>query len=265
MTIAEGRVALVTGGASGLGLAIARQLVGAGVGVAIVDIAPAAIEAASAELGDRVLATEADVRSRDQMLDAVRGCVARFGGLDTLVLAAGVIRGGSIADCTEEAWDLTIDVNLKGAFLAAQAASEPLRASGRGRIVGISSDAGRRGFAGAPAYCASKFGLIGLIEALAAEISEWGATANAVCPIGIPTTEMGRSILARQTEELGLAPDEILAKRARGIPLGRNATEQDVADAVVFFVSEEASFLTGLSLDVDGGTHLGRNVLIPFR
>ena len=76
---------------------------------------------------------------------------------------------------------------------------------------------------------------------------------------------MGRSILARQTADLGKPPDEILAARARGVPLGRNATETNVADAVMFLISEEASFLTGLAIDVDGGTHLGRNVLIPFR
>ncbi len=265
MTIAPGRVALVTGGAAGLGLAITRQALSAGMRVAIVDVARPALDAARSELGDDVLAIEADVRSPEAMVDAVTRCVGQFGALDTVVLAAGVIRGGSILEATEADWDLTLDVNLKGAFLAVQAAAEALRASGRARIVGISSDAGRRGFAGAPAYCASKFGLIGLLESVAAEISEWGGTANAVCPIGIPSTGMGRSILARQTADLGKPPDEILAARARGVPLGRNATETNVADAVMFLISEEASFLTGLAIDVDGGTHLGRNVLIPFR
>ena len=96
------------------------------------------------------------------------------------------------------------------------------------------------------------------MESLAAEALRVGATVNTVCPIGIPTTEMGRSILADQVKTLGKTPDEILAARARGVPLGRNATEDDVANAVGFFISEEASFLTGESLDVDGGTHLGR-------
>jgi meso-butanediol dehydrogenase / (S,S)-butanediol dehydrogenase / diacetyl reductase len=265
MTIAAGRVALVTGGAAGLGLAITRRLVAGGVRVVIVDVATDELDAAQAESGAAVVSVEADVRSRDALTAAVATAIERFGGLDTVVLAAGVIRGAPILECTEADWDMTLDVNLKGAFLAIQAAGPFLRASGRARVVAISSDAGRRGFAGAPAYCASKFGLIGLIESLAAEISEWGGTANCVCPIGIPTTAMGRSILARQANELGMAADEILAARARGIPLGRNATEADVAHAVEFLISEEASFLTGLSIDVDGGTHLGRNVLIPWR
>ena len=136
MTIAPGRVALVTGGAAGLGLAITRQALSAGMRVAIVDVARPALDAARSELGDDVLAIEADVRSPEAMVDAVTRCVGQFGALDTVVLAAGVIRGGSILEATEADWDLTLDVNLKGAFLAVQAAAEALRASGRARIVG---------------------------------------------------------------------------------------------------------------------------------
>ena len=265
MTIASGRVALVTGGAAGLGLAVARLLSSSGVRLALVDVAADRLELANAAVGGAAATIVGDVRSAEDMTHAVDAALERFGSLDTLVLAAGVIRGGSLVESTEDDWDLTLDVNLKGAYLAARAAAPSLAASGRGRIVGISSDAGRRGFAGAAAYCASKFGLIGLMESLAAELSEVGTTVNTVCPIGIPTTDMGRSILANQVKTLGKTPEEILAARARGVPLGRNATEDDVANAVAFFVSEEASFLTGESLDVDGGTHLGRGVLIPFR
>lgn len=265
MTIASGRVALVTGGAAGLGLAIARVLASNGVRLVLADVAAERLELARAAIGTDTATVIADVRSAQDTTRAVDHAVERFGSLDTLVLAAGVIRGASLDESTEDDWDLTLDVNLKGAYLTARAAAPHLAASGRGRIVGISSDAGRRGFAGAAAYCASKFGLIGLMESLAAELSEVGTTVNTVCPIGIPTTDMGRSILANQMKALGKTPEEILAARARGVPLGRNATEDDVANAVAFFISEEASFLTGESLDVDGGTHLGRGVLIPFR
>jgi NAD(P)-dependent dehydrogenase (short-subunit alcohol dehydrogenase family) len=236
-----------------------------GVRVVIADVALATPDIAADRIAGEAAGVVADVRSEADMEAAVDQCIATFGALDTLILAAGVLSGGSLATSSEADWDLTIDVNLKGAYMAARAATSALSASGRGRIVGISSDAGRRGFAGSAAYCASKFGLIGLIESIAAELSEVGVTANVVCPIGVPTTEMGQAILERQMAALDQTREEILAARARGVPLGRNATEGDVAGAVAFFVSDEAGFLTGVSIDVDGGTHLGRGVLIPWR
>ena len=107
------------------------------------------------------------------------------------------------------------------------------------------------------AYCASKFGLVGLTESLAAELAADNVTVNCVCPVGCPTTEMGQLVLRWKTETTGAAPDDITAATARLNPLGRNATEEDVANAVLYFISNEASFLTGVALDVDGGAHLG--------
>jgi NAD(P)-dependent dehydrogenase (short-subunit alcohol dehydrogenase family) len=107
------------------------------------------------------------------------------------------------------------------------------------------------------AYTASKFGLIGLIESLAVELAADQVTANCVCPVGCPTTGMGRDVLDWKTSHTRSSAEEIVATTARMNPLGRNATETDVADAVMFLISEQASFLTGVSLDVDGGAHLG--------
>ena len=116
---------------------------------------------------------------------AVATVVDRFGSLDTLIVSAGVIHIKPLGEVTEPDWDLTLDVNLKGAFLAMQAAAPHIRAAGqRGRIVAISSDAGKRGFAWIGAYTASKFGLIGLVESVAVELADCGATVNAVCPVG---------------------------------------------------------------------------------
>jgi meso-butanediol dehydrogenase/(S,S)-butanediol dehydrogenase/diacetyl reductase len=257
MTIAPNRKALVTGGASGFGLDIARRLRASGADVALVDLAEDRLDAAANELGASTIGLAADVRSPEGVQRAVRTAVEVFGGLDTVVVSAGVIHIKPLEEVSETDWDLTLDVNLKGAFLTVQAAAEELRASGRGRVVAISSDAGRRGFSWIQAYTASKFGLVGLIESLAVELAPQGVTVNCVCPVGCPTTGMGQEVLDWKIRRAGATPDEITAATARTNPLGRNATEADVAEAVMFFLSDEASFLTGVALDVDGGAHLG--------
>ena len=257
MTIAAGRKAVVTGGASGFGLAIAQRLRASGADVALVDVSEEKLASAREELGGSTLALRADVRAPEQVRDAIEQAASAFGGLDTLVISAGVIHIKPLEDVSEDDWDLTIDVNLKGAFLAMQAAAPHLRESGRGRIVAISSDAGRRGFSWIQAYNASKFGLVGLVESVAVELAPDQVTANSVCPVGCPTTGMGQNVLDWKIRRADATAEEIMAATARTNPLGRNATEADIADAVMFFVSDEASFLTGVALDVDGGAHLG--------
>ena len=255
MAIAKGRRALVTGGAAGFGRAIAERLRAAGAEVALLDLPGARLDAAAAELGAHPCG--ADVRDGDTVRAAVAAATEALGGLDTVVHSAGVIHIKPLEDVTEDDWDLTMDVNLRGAFLVSQAVAPALRASGRGRMVAISSDAGKRGFAWIQAYTASKFGLVGLVESLAVELAPDGVTVNCVCPVGCPTTSMGQEVLDWKVRTAGKTPDEIVASTARSNPLGRNASEADVADAVMFFLSEEASFLTGVALDVDGGAHLG--------
>jgi NAD(P)-dependent dehydrogenase (short-subunit alcohol dehydrogenase family) len=257
MTVAPGRKAVVTGGASGFGLAIARRLQAEGAQVALIDLPGERLQAARRELGEGALALAADVRSGSEVRSAVQSAIETFGGLDTLVISAGVIHIKPLGEVSEDDWDLTLDVNLKGAFLTAQAAAEALRESRRGRVVAISSDAGRRGVPWLQAYTASKFGLIGLIESLAVELARDQVTANCVCPVGCPTTGMGQDVLTWKTGHTHVSADEILQTTARMNPLGRNATEADIADAVMFFISDQAAFLTGTSLDVDGGAHLG--------
>lgn len=255
MTVAPKRQALVTGAASGIGLEVARRLAREGAAVALLDVQRERLEAAAAEIGAQAIATPADVRSPAEVRAAVATAIAAFGGLDTVVACAGVIHVKALAAVTEDDWDRTLDINLKGAFLCCQAAAPALTASGRGRIVMISSDAGRRGVPSLHAYSASKSGLIGLAEALAGELAP-AVTVNCVCPVGVPSTGMGRQLLAWKSDHTCTDPDEVLEGIAGGLPLGRNATETDVADAVLFFVSESADFVTGVALDVDGGASL---------
>jgi NAD(P)-dependent dehydrogenase (short-subunit alcohol dehydrogenase family) len=256
MTIAAGRKALVTGGASGFGLAVAKALDAAGASIALIDVNDDHLAAAAEQLPGATT-VRADVRSAEQVRSAVAEATAALDGLDTLVISAGVIHIKPLDEVDEADWDLTLEVNLKGAFLVAQAAAATLAASGRGRIVTISSDAGRRGFAWLQAYCSSKFGLIGLTESLAVELAESGTTVNCICPVGCPTTAMGQDVLDWKVSRAGVAPEEIMAATARSNPLGRNATEDDIVAAALFFISDDGSFLTGAVLDVDGGAHLG--------
>lgn len=249
------RRALVTGGANGFGLATARALVAQGAQVAIGDIDTRQLQAAKQNLNsDRVLPLELDVTSPASVRAAIEACRATFGGLDTLVNAAGVIHFAPLAEVSEQDWDRVIDVDLKGVFLCSQAAAPLLRASGRrGRIVNIGSDASKIGWPLITSYCAAKFGVVGLTKSLAGELAPYGVTANCVCPVGVSTTGMGQHVLKWKIEATGQTPEQILAATAAGIPLKRNPTEADIVNAIMFFLADESAFLTGLALDVDGG------------
>ena len=257
MTIATNRKVLITGGASGFGLDIAREMISAGAKVALVDNSAPNLALAVKELGSNAISIEADVRNQAEVIAAVERVNKEFKGLDTLVISAGVIHIKPMNEVSEADWDLTLDVNLKGAFFAIQAASKHLIDSGRGRIVAISSDAGKRGYAQVQAYCASKFGLIGLIESSAIELAPSQVTVNCVCPVGVPTTGMGQQVANWKSQTGNISVEQVKSAAAAAFPLGRNPTEADVTKTITFFISDEAAFLTGCALDVDGGAHLG--------
>jgi NAD(P)-dependent dehydrogenase (short-subunit alcohol dehydrogenase family) len=171
-----------------------------------------------------------------------------------------VIHVKRLEEVSEEDWDRTLDINLKGAFLVSQAAAGPLRESGRGRIVAVSSDAGRRGYPWITAYTASKFGLIGLCESLASELAPDKVTVNCVCPASCPTTGMGRELTAWKAAAAGKSEVEVLESIAESFPLGRYVSEDDVVSALMYLISDEAGFLTGVAIDIDGGEHLGGRI-----
>jgi NAD(P)-dependent dehydrogenase (short-subunit alcohol dehydrogenase family) len=251
----NGRKAVVTGGASGLGADIAEALAASRASVVLIDVDESALELRRKAIPGSI-GIRADVTDRAAVIRAVGEATAHLGGLDTLVICAGVIHIKPLGEVTEADWDRVLDVNLKGAFLTIQAAAPALAESGRGRIVAISSDAGRRGAPLIQAYAASKFGLVGLVESVAAELAPARVTANCVCPVGCPTTAMGRRVLDAKVAMTGLSPESLLAATARENPLGRNLAPSDVTSAVLFLASDAASFITGASLDVDGGLHL---------
>lgn len=253
---ASARRALVTGGASGFGLSIAQALIAQGAQVAIGDVQTGRLADAERELASpNALALELDVTSPASVRAAVSACEKHFGGLDTLINSAGVIQFAALAEVSEQDWDRVIDVDLKGVFLCCQAAAPLLCASGRrGRIVNIGSDASKIGCAMITSYCAAKWGVVGLTKALAGELAPFQVTVNCVCPVGVSGTGMGQDVLRWKLGVTGRTSAEILAATAAAIPLKRNATTADVVNAVVFFLADESSFLTGVALDVDGGS-----------
>ena len=238
-----GRVAFVTGAARGIGLAVATALHQRGASVAMADVDPLALETATQALSQGVLALEADVSRQTDVRRAIERAVEHFGALDILVNNAGICPLRDFADVTEEEWDRVLDINLKGTFFCCQAALPHLRTSGeRGRVVNISSVAGQSGGVLAPIhYSASKAGLIVLTKTLARILAPDRATVNCVAP-GTTATDLTDAWAEELREQVRAA-----------IPLGRLGQPEEIAEAVCFLASDRAAFITGATLDVNGG------------
>ena len=241
----EGKAALVTGGARGIGRAIALALAREGADVAVCDIdLDGAKEVARqiSALGRRALALKADISKREETKRMVEEIVARFGKIDILVNNAGIIRRGTFEEHTEEDWDRVIAVNLKGTFNCTKEVVPLMKERRYGKIINISSVAGKIGdIASAPSYGASKGAINTFTKSLARELAPYGINVNAVAPHAIET-EMS----AEWSEE---KRRQIVSQ----IPLGRLGKPEEVAEAVVFLASDGVAFITGEILDVNGG------------
>lgn len=251
------RLALVTGGASGLGLGIAQQLRTLGAAVAIADL-PAAIERLDPAIRGTFVPIAMDVTNDVAVVDGVRATISSLGGLDTLVNSAGVFQFRAIERISTQEWDRILDVNLRGTFLTMREAMPALKASGRGRVVNIASDAGKTGFGLLAAYCASKFGVVGLTQAVAVEVAPDGVRVNAVCPGTVAETGMGRVVIQQKIKlGFGETPEEVVERGAASFPLRRVGTVRDVVDAVIFLISDGSAWITGESINIDGGSLAG--------
>jgi len=238
-----GRVALVTGAARGLGRAIAERLLAQGASVAVHVRDATRATALAKALGERALAVDGDLAAEGVAATLVQRTLDRFGRLDVLVNNAALALPTRFATLSAAEWRLALEVNMTAPFLLIQAALPAMRAQGYGRVVNISSTAGRSvSTLGGAHYTASKTGLIGLTRAAAKELGPFGITVNAVCP-GMIDTE-----LTRET-----ASPELLARLAQAFPARRLGTAREVADLVCFAASEEAGYVTGASLDINGG------------
>jgi meso-butanediol dehydrogenase/(S,S)-butanediol dehydrogenase/diacetyl reductase len=264
----EGRVALVTGAARGIGRAIAMGLAHAGCDVAVADIAqsqdgitvyPLGSDAELAvtaghirKLGRRCTAIQADVTKADDVEQMMGTIEDRLGGLDILVANAGIIMAGPVASMSDAHWDRIFEVNVKGVFLCARAAIPRLVARGGGRIVNIASVAGKTGRAGLSAYCASKAAVISFTQSLAEELGPANVAVNAICP-GYLKTAMFTQVLNPVLAGLFEVPEDEVFERfvQRQTFLGRGQTPEDIAEATVYLCRAEN--VTGITLTVAGG------------
>ena len=242
----QGRVALVTGAAKGIGEATARLLAEEGARVVLVDLDPRVDDVAS-EIGDSAAAVRADVGRAAEVQGAVDTAVQRFGGLDILVCAAGIIRDNLAFRMTEDDWDAVMTTHLKGTFLFAQAAQRVMVERRYGKMVFLSSTSalGNRGQAN---YSTAKAGLQGLARTLALELGPFNINVNAVAP-GFVETAMTRAT----AERMGVDFEQMKQARAEQTPLRRVAQPRDLATCIAFFCSDESSFVTGQTLYARGG------------
>ncbi|HEX77092.1 MAG TPA: 3-oxoacyl-[acyl-carrier-protein] reductase [Dehalococcoidia bacterium] len=240
----ESRVAIVTGSARGIGQAIATKLAEHGATTIINDLDGGGAEQTAAQIrarGGQATAIVADISQADEAKRLVDETMASYGRLDILVNNAGITRDSFLLRMSEEDWDRVLNTNLKGAFLCSRAAVRPMMKQGWGRIINISSVAGVMGNAGQANYAAAKAGLLGLTKTVAREFASRGITVNAIAP-GFIDTEMTRPLSEAVKQEF-----------LRLIPVGYAGSPEDVAQAVLFLASEEARYITGQVLHVDGG------------
>jgi 3-oxoacyl-[acyl-carrier protein] reductase len=243
--LVEGKVAIVTGAAQGIGLSIAQLLSEEGASVVVSDIDQARCEEAAAGLPGKAIGVACDVTSAEQVEALVARARKELGALDIMVNNAGITRDATMKKMSEEDFDAVISVHLKGTWLGTKTASLAMREQGGGgSIVNISSISGKVGNPGQTNYSAAKAGIVGLSKAAAKEVAHAGVRVNSVQP-GLIKTAMTAAM-----------PEEIFAQREKEIPLQRAGEPEEIAKVVLFLASDLASYVTGIVVEVGGGRHI---------
>ena len=242
----EGKVAIVTGAGQGMGRAVAERLAAAGAIVSVNDVDPDSADRTVSVLqkgGAEAVAVPGSVTSTQQVSDMLELTLSRFGRVHILINNAGVLRPTKVIDIEEDEWDFVVDVNLKGTYLCSRAVLPTMREIGWGRIVNFSSTAGKNvSTVGGAHYTAAKAGILGFTRHLAKEEASYGVTVNSVCP-GLIDTEMVRTTI----------DDSRTKEYADSFPINRLGQPSEVAELVAFLASDRAAYITGASLDINGG------------
>ncbi|MBW6465138.1 MAG: sorbitol-6-phosphate dehydrogenase [Brevefilum sp.] len=257
----NGKIAIVTGGAQGLGEAISIRLAQEGCNVVIADINQAGIHDTEAkiqaEFGRETLGMVTDVTQEDQVQALVDETVSKFGGLDILVSNAGILIAQPVDEFPAEHWKKVMEVNLFGYFLVAKHAARVMKTQRSGVIIQINSKSGKKGSYKNSAYAASKFGGIGLTQSLALELAEYGVRVNAICPGNMLDSPLWVDSLFKQyARTRGMTEAEVRQYYVDQVPLKRGCTYDDVCNLLVFLASEQSSYMTGQAINVTGGQEM---------
>lgn len=243
----EGKVAIVTGSARGLGKAIVERLAREGAKVVVTDVNEAGCKETAAEIikaGGEALAIVCDVTNRESIEALAKATAEKWGKIDILVNNAGITKDASLKKMTDAQWDLVMNVNLKSVFLCTQIISAYMVEQKSGRVISMSSLAGVAGNFGQTNYSATKAGIIGMTKTWAQELGRKNVTANAIAP-GFMNTEMTKTI-----------PEDITKQLLAAIPVGRKGEPEEIAAAVVYLASDEAGFVNGVTLNINGGAYV---------
>jgi len=250
----QGQVAIVTGGAGGIGSAIAKAFIAEGARVVLADRDADAAHRVAGDIGAAPFAV--DVTQEAEVQALAQHALGRFGRIDVLVNNAGIIRKAYVKDMSEATWDAVVDVNLKATFLCSKAVLPAMIAARRGRIVNIASIAGKVGEPTASAYSAAKWGVLGFTRSLALEVAQHDILVNVICPGPIPT-ELGKQGWRDGADVQGVGLDQVMARVNARSPLGRLGTVEQVARMALFVASDDCDFTTGAAFNVDGGIVMG--------
>ena len=249
------KIAIVTGGSAGIGRGVVERLVKEGAKAAIFDISIDLAKKAADEIGEGTIAVKVDVTKKAEVDDAVKTVVDRFGQIDILVNNAALSWPQRFVDMEEKDWDRMCDVNLKGVYLVTRPVIAHMIERRYGKIISISSIAGKEGIARFSHYSATKFAVIGLTQALAHEYAENGININVVCP-GVVRTPLWEAQLPGMAKEQGKPIEQVFREFCEPIPFKRPQTPEDIGSMVAFLASDLSKNITGQSINVTGGWHM---------
>jgi sorbitol-6-phosphate 2-dehydrogenase len=254
----ENRKAVVTGSAQGIGLALAERMAAEGADVALLDMNEAGAAAAAADIaaktGRKAVAVAVNVTDEASVEAAMKAASEKLGGLDILVNNAGVLKSHFLPDFPKKDWDFVLGVNLTGAFLCVKhAATLMLANKQKGSMVVISSRSGKRGGLWNHAYCASKFGVIGMAQCAALDLAPHGIRINCICPGNALDTPLWKDLAVQYAKKYNETPEEVLERYRKRVPLGRGCDVKDIADLATFLASDDSSYMTGQAVNLTGG------------